>query len=168
MVIFYHHLLCKSPKGQNLVWDTKFFLTCTIENQKMANQNKKPLRFTKRTKRRKKKDIYKHLTVQAKRGKNQIKPFLSHASCSGLLGAHPVFSPFCPCRKAFHHTCPLCQFFYYFFPFFPSEAFFYSISHCVTNSSAPWSNIFCRSGGNFVILTSFWRLEVANGVLLNS
>ena len=39
----------------------------------MANQNIKPLRFTKSTKRRKKKDIYKHLTVQAKREKNCIK-----------------------------------------------------------------------------------------------
>ena len=66
--------------------------------------------------------------MQEKGGKNQLKPFLSQEKWSFLLGSHPVFLPFFPCRKAFHHTCPMCQFFSYFFYFFPSEAFFYSIS----------------------------------------
>ena len=106
--------------------------------------------------------------MQGKRGKNQLKPFLSQEKWSFLLGSHPVFLSFCPCRKAFYHPCPMCQFFFFLFLLFPKRSvflFYFPLCHKFIRTSAEY---FSRSRGKFVILTSFWQMEVANGILLNS
>ena len=115
-----------------------------------------------------KKDRYKHLTVQEKGGKNQLKPFLSQEKWYFLLGSHPVFLPFFPWRKAVHHPCPMCQFFFLLFLLFPKRSvflFYFLLCHKFIRTSA--EHLF-RSREKFVILTSFWQMEIANGLLLNS
>ena len=125
----------------------------------MGNRIKKRFAWEKKEKERKKlaqgTRVMKCLTAWAKRGKTSFGRIctspIPHSSF--LIESNTSLSkffPFFPMPQGISSNLSYVSIFSYFFPFFPSEAFFYSISYCVTNSSAPRSNIFSAQGGNLL------------------
>ena len=82
-----------------------------------------------------------------------------------LVPLERSFFPFFPMPQGISSLLSLMSIFFLLFPFFPKRSgflFYFPLCHKFNRTSVKY---FFRSRGTFVILTSFWQMEVANGVL---
>ena len=128
----------------------------------MANQNKKPLRFTKRTKRRKK-DIYKHLTVQGKRGEKPTKAFPFSREMVFSPRKPSCFSPFFPMPQGILPPLSYLPIFFLLFLLFPKRSvflFYFPLCHKFIRASVEH---FSAQEGNLLFRLRFGRWKSPMG-----